>query len=198
MGVIRGLLDRIVLLCAVVAAGCVPSFIAQYRQHASGRLEQVLADLAPFQLIADREHGGSLTALIQHHLQSSDATFHGEGAALQNMVDAADHLHATLQGLDTDLYHQSLYLLLHGDAEFHNALEVFYRVLLAGGILAILYISLRLIIQRPHSSRSGTLVQRAMRAEAWRICRRGPLPYAFAIAGGAILSLLPISSLALR
>jgi hypothetical protein len=121
VGVIRGLLDRIVLLCAVVAAGCVPSFIAQYRQHASGRLEQVLADLAPFQLIADREHGGSLTALIQHHLQSSDATFHGEGAALQNMVDAADHLHATLQGLDTDLYHQSLYLLLHGDPKLARA-----------------------------------------------------------------------------
>ena len=121
MGVIRGLLDRIVLLCAVVAAGCVPSFIAQYRQRASGRLEQVLADLAPFQQIADREHGGSLTALIQHHLQSSDATFHGEGAALQNMVDAADRLRALLQGLDTDLYHQSLYLLLHGDPKLARA-----------------------------------------------------------------------------
>ena len=121
MGVIRGLLDRIVLLCAVVAAGCVPSFIAQYRQHASGRLEQVLADLAPFQQIADREHGGSLSALIQHHLGSSDATFHGEGAALQNMVAAADRLRALLQGLDTDLYHQCLYLLLHGDAGLARA-----------------------------------------------------------------------------
>jgi hypothetical protein len=121
LGVIRGLLDRIVLLCAVVAAGCVPSFIAQYRQRASGRLDQVLADLAPFQQIAEREHGGSLAALIQHHLQSSDATFHGEGAALQNMVDAADRLRAMLQGLDTDLYHQCLYLLLHGDAGLAHA-----------------------------------------------------------------------------
>jgi hypothetical protein len=121
MAVIRGLLDRIVLLCAVVAAGCVPSFIAQYRQRASGRLEQVLADLRPFQQIADRELGGSLGALIQHHLQSSDASFHGEGAALQNMLDAADCLRALLHGLDTDLYHQCLYLLLHGDPKLARA-----------------------------------------------------------------------------
>lgn len=127
MGVIRGLLDRVVLLCAVVAAGCVPSFIAQYRQRASGRLDQVLADLAPFQQIAEREHGGSLAALIQHHLQSSDATFHGEGAALQNMVDAADRLRTLLQGLDTDLYHQCLYLLLHGDAGLARATWVLFE-----------------------------------------------------------------------
>jgi hypothetical protein len=115
MSVIRGLLDRIVLLLAVVLAGCVPSFIAQYRQRASGRLEQVLADLAPFQLIADHEHGGSLTALVQYHLQSTDPTFHGEGAALQGMLNSADQLRALLHGLDTDLYHQCAYLLVHGD-----------------------------------------------------------------------------------
>jgi prepilin peptidase CpaA len=42
------------------------------------------------------------------------------------------------------------------------------------------------------------LVRRVLRAEAWRINRRGPLPYAFAIAGGAILTLLPISFPVLR
>lgn len=115
MAVIRGVLDRIVLLCAVVVAGCVPSFIAQYRQRAGGRLEQVLADLAPFQQIADREHGGNLAALVQYHLQSTDPTFRGEGAALQGMIVTAERLRALLHGLDTDLYHQCAYLLTHGD-----------------------------------------------------------------------------------
>src|ERR1039457_4926951 len=105
MPVIRGVLDRIVLLFAVVLAGCVPSFIAQYRQRASGRLEQVLADLAPFQQIADHEHGGSLADLVRYHLQSTDPTFHREGAALQSMLDSAERLRALLRGLDTDLYH---------------------------------------------------------------------------------------------
>ncbi len=66
MKVIGAILDRIVLLLAVVAAGCIPSFMVQYRQHLGGRLDQVLADLAPFQAIADRYHGGSLTELIRY------------------------------------------------------------------------------------------------------------------------------------
>jgi prepilin peptidase CpaA len=77
-------------------------------------------------------------------------------------------------------------------------LSFFYRVLLGGGVLAILYISLRYIIHPPRSLRPRNLLGRALRAEAWRISRRAPLPYAFAISAGAILTLLPISSLALR
>ena len=98
MKFLGGLLDRLVLLVAVVAAGCVPSFIVQYRQRLGGRLDQVLADLAPFQAIADRNHGGSLDELIRYHLQSSDATFHQEGAALQAMVQAAARLRSMLAG----------------------------------------------------------------------------------------------------
>jgi hypothetical protein len=124
---IRGAVDRLVLLGAVVLAGCVPSFIAQYRQRASGRLEQVLADLAPFQQIADREEGGSLPGLIQHHLQSSDPTFRSEGAALQAMLDSAERLRTLLRGLETDLYHQCAYLLLHGDPGLAHATWSIYQ-----------------------------------------------------------------------
>ncbi len=115
MRIITGLLDRLVLLIGVIAAGCVPSFIVQYRQRAGGRLDQVLADLAPFQALADRNHGGSLEALIRYHLQNGDSTFHQEGEALQSMVDAAERLRALLHALDTDLLHQCIYLLLHHD-----------------------------------------------------------------------------------
>jgi DUF2937 family protein len=154
MRYVRGLLDRIVLLCAVVIAGCVPSFIAQYRQRAAGRLEQVLADLAPFQQIADHEHGGSLAALVQYHLQSTDPTFHGEGAALQGMLDAAAHLRALLQGLDTDLYHQCAYLLVHGDLALARSTWGLYQpgfaltaqsvlfALIAGALLWLIFLGL--------------------------------------------------------
>ena len=127
MAVIRALLDRMVLLCAVLAGGCVPSFIAQYRQRASGRLQQLLADLAPFQQIADREHGGSLPALIQYHLHSNDPSFHAEGAALQSMLDSAEQLRALLHGLDADLYHQCAYLLLHADPALARATWSIYQ-----------------------------------------------------------------------
>jgi hypothetical protein len=114
MDFIRGIFDRIVLVAGTVAAGCIPSFIAQYRQRVGGRLDQVLKDLEPFQQIANQYHHGSLNELIQHHLNSTDSTFHDEGAAVQAMVSSAEHLRRALQALDTDLYHQMTYLLTGG------------------------------------------------------------------------------------
>lgn len=98
-------------------------------------------------------------------------------------------------GGDVKLWSATVLLIPpHWQVEF----SFFYRVLLGGGILAVLYLSLRMVIRRPPWSRSSSLFKRVLRAEAWRIYRRGPLPYAFAIAGGAILTLLPISFSALR
>jgi hypothetical protein len=115
MAFIRGILDRIILVTGVVAAGCIPSFIAQYRQRVGGRLDQVLQDMAPFQAIADQFHHGNLQELIKYHLLSTDQTFHDEGAALQGMVDAAEQLRQVLLALNTDLFHQLLYMLTRAD-----------------------------------------------------------------------------------
>jgi len=115
MFLLRGLLDRILLVGAIFAAACIPSFIAQYRQRLGGRLDQVLRDLAPFQEIANRNHGGDIRKLIAHHLASSDRTFHDEGSAIQAMVDAAARLKASVQALDADLLHQLSYLATNLD-----------------------------------------------------------------------------------
>jgi len=115
MAFIRGILDRIILVVGVVAAGCIPSFIAQYRQRVGGRLDQVLQDIAPFQAIANQSHHGSLQELINYHLASADATFHNEGAALQAMLDSSDQLRQALDALNTDLFHQMFYMLTKAD-----------------------------------------------------------------------------------
>ncbi|MGA7750943.1 MAG: DUF2937 family protein [Gallionella sp.] len=115
MAFVRGILDRIVLVVGIIAAGCIPSFIAQYRQRVGGRLDQVLRDIAPFQQIADQFHHGSLEELIQYHLASPDPTFHSEGAALQAMVNSAEQLRRVLEALNTDLFHQLVYLLARID-----------------------------------------------------------------------------------
>lgn len=115
MDFIRGFLDRIILVIGVVTAGCIPSFIAQYRQRVSGQLNQVLQDMAPFQAIANQFHHGSLQELIQYHLASADATFHNEGTAIQSMADSAEQLRQALEALNTDLFHQMVYLLTKAD-----------------------------------------------------------------------------------
>lgn len=106
MGLVSGLLDRLVLLGCTVAGGCVPGFLAQYRQRVGGRLDQVTQDLEPFREIARRLHGGSLDGLIRHHLASSDATFHAEGDALQAMVDAEQSLSALWSALQGSVWAQ--------------------------------------------------------------------------------------------
>ncbi|HQT89221.1 MAG TPA: prepilin peptidase [Acidiphilium sp.] len=64
-------------------------------------------------------------------------------------------------------------------------------VFVLGGLLAIVYLGLRMIIPQPSFAgvRQGSLPVRVLRAEAWRISHRGPLPYAMAIAAGGFLIL---------
>ncbi len=121
MGLIRGVLDRVVLVAAILAAGCVPSFMAQYRQRVGGRLDQVLQDLKPFEQISQRDFAGSLGALIQHHRDSLDTSFHREGDAIQQMVDAAARLREAVAALDTNLYGQFVWLVRHPDPDLFAA-----------------------------------------------------------------------------
>jgi len=63
-------------------------------------------------------------------------------------------------------------------------------VALAGGALALLYLALSRLVPAPPVTRPAALCARIRRAEQWRVRRRGPLPYASAIAAGALFVLL--------
>ncbi|MGA9665554.1 MAG: DUF2937 family protein [Gallionella sp.] len=160
MTFVRGILDRIVLVAGIVAAGCVPSFIAQYRQRVGGRLDQVLQDIAPFQQIANQFHHGSLEELIQYHLASPDSTFHNEGAALLAMVNSAEQLRRALEALNTDLFHQCVYLLTRIDPgiaratweafspSFNLTMESVVFALIVGGIVWLAFFAVWYVFDR--------------------------------------------------
>lgn len=115
MSLVRGLLDRLLLICAVVAGGLVPGFVAQYRQRLGGRLDQAQLDLAPWQKIADQFFHGDIGTLIQYHLQSKDPTFHSEGAVIRSLVAAVAHLQSEAAALHGNLFQQTAYLVVHAD-----------------------------------------------------------------------------------
>lgn len=121
MSFLRGLLDRLFLIGAVVAGGLVPGFIAQYRQRLGGRLDQARLDLEPWQRIADRFHGGDIEKLIQHHLNSIDPTFHSEGAVIRALVGTVQQLQSAVDALHSSLFHQVGYLALHADPALARA-----------------------------------------------------------------------------
>jgi prepilin peptidase CpaA len=66
-------------------------------------------------------------------------------------------------------------------------------VAIAGGVLALVYLALSLVVRRPSPGPRHGLLARLLKAEAWRIHRRGPLPYAVAIAIGALPSFINVS-----
>ncbi|HEX4387640.1 MAG TPA: DUF2937 family protein [Steroidobacteraceae bacterium] len=121
MLLLRGLLDRLLLVVAVVAGGLVPGFISQYRQRLGGRLDQARLDLDPWQKIADQFYHGDLQKLIDYHLSSQDATFHAEGGAIQGLIAAVQHLQAAADSLHGTLLQQMRYLVLHADPSLLRA-----------------------------------------------------------------------------
>jgi hypothetical protein len=121
MRFLRGLIDRVLLIAAVVAGGLVPGFIAQYRQRLGGRLDQAQLDLAPWQHIADQYHHGDLGQLIQYHLASHDATFHAEGSVIQALVQTVQRLQLAVDALHTALWRQIAYLSTHTEPDLLRA-----------------------------------------------------------------------------
>jgi hypothetical protein len=115
MSLLRGLMDRLLLICAVVAGGLVPGFISQYRQRLGGMLDQARIDLTPWQRIADQYFHGDLAQLIQYHLASKDATFHSEGAAISSLVASVQHLQSEVAALHGNVFQQAAYLAFHAD-----------------------------------------------------------------------------------
>jgi Protein of unknown function (DUF2937) len=127
MPLLRGLLDRAVLIVGVFAGGMVPSYLAQYRQRVGGALGQALKDLAPFQEIANRFHDGSLSKLVQHHLASTDPTFRAEGVAIQAIVDSVAALRHAVNALDANAFQQLRYLITQGDPALLDATWAAFR-----------------------------------------------------------------------
>jgi hypothetical protein len=121
MLLLRGLLDRLLLVCAAVAGGLVPGFIAQYRQRLGGRLDQARLDLQPWQSLADRFYHGDLNALVQYHLSSSDPKFQAEGVIIRSLVATVQQLQSAAAALHGSLLHQISWLVLHADPSLTRA-----------------------------------------------------------------------------
>lgn len=121
MFLVRGLLDRLFVVAAVIAGGLVPGFITQYRQRLGGRLDQARLDLAGWQKIADQLFHGDLNELIRYHAASRDPTFHAEAQVIQNLVSTVQQLQQAVAALHGSLVQQMGYLALHMDAGLARA-----------------------------------------------------------------------------
>ena len=167
MPLIRGLIDRAILVGGALCSGTAPSFIVQYRQRVGGHLEQVSRSLSPWRDIADKLHEGSLDALVQHHLNSTDPTFHAEGAAIQAMINDERALRLAVDSLSGDLQQQLWYIVWQSDAEILKATWAEYQpsfafsfeslvlAVVSGILLSASFVVLWTIVARIASARRG-------------------------------------------
>jgi hypothetical protein len=121
VNLLRGLVDRILLVSAVITGGLVPGFIAQYRQRLGGRFDQARLDLEPWQRIADQFYHGSIEQLVQYHLSNADPSIRSEGAVIQALAANEQQLQRAVDAMQSNLLHQIAYLALHPDAELARA-----------------------------------------------------------------------------
>jgi prepilin peptidase CpaA len=122
--------------------------------------------------------------LFDHHLMTGLLI-----AGFTFVILFAVWLLGAMGGGDVKLWAASVLLIPPG---LQPEMNFFFSVVLLGGVLAVLYYALSWVV-RPLHSRAHTLPARVLRAELWRIRRRAPLPYALAIAGGALVTYLPLS-----
>jgi len=112
---IRSIIFITVFVSGFFAGGLFPSFSTQYHLRLQAQYDQVSIDLAPFEEIARQYHGGSLDALVQHHLDSTDPTFHAEGEAIQLMINSQAQLAESKAAAEAPYVDQLIYFYRHAD-----------------------------------------------------------------------------------
>jgi hypothetical protein len=117
----RTILFIVVFGLGFVSGGLLPSFSLQYHQRLQAQYDQVDMDLAPFQGIAVSFHDGSMAALVQHHLNSTDPTFHAEGEAIQLMIDSHARLAESKAAAEAPYVDQAVYFYKHMDESVASA-----------------------------------------------------------------------------
>jgi hypothetical protein len=136
---LRTLIYLTLFATGFLIGGVFPSFSVQYQQRVLAQYEQITTDLAPFQEIANRHHGGSMDALIEHHLKSGDPTFYDEGIAIQMMATNHAELAATATSLEGPAFDQVVYLVQQGDLEIARATWDVYTPTLITSEQAIIF-----------------------------------------------------------
>ena len=108
----------IVLACLAILAGIqIPNLIDQYEKRIDAHLREVVANLKPYQAVANQYTGGSLDQLLELHRTSTEKAFQEEGNAIAEMMKRKQRFEADLAELQASLPQKIVHILLRGDRE---------------------------------------------------------------------------------
>jgi hypothetical protein len=146
----------IVIACMTMLAGIqIPNLVDQYEKRIDAHLREVIANLKPFQDVANKYTGGSIEQLIEVHRRSSEKPFQDEGNAIAQMVQRKQRFEADLAELQASLPVKVINVLLRGDrelmdetlAQYTYAVPLTQDALLAGAAaVAIVLVLIELLL----------------------------------------------------
>ncbi len=104
MNIIKGLLDRIIFAIGVLLFMQVPHFIDQYEQRLGGYYQAQVKNLAQYQQIANQQHQGNLSALIDEFESSSKRSVQQTGNHVLEMSEQTEQLKNDVMVLANDSF----------------------------------------------------------------------------------------------
>lgn len=141
----------IVIACIALLAGIqIPNLVDQYEKRIDAHLREVIANLKPYQEIANKYTGGSLDQLLELHRRSAEKAFQDEGNAIAEMIRRKLRFESDLAALQTNLPMKVMHILLKGDRElidetlgqYTYAVPLSQDALLAGAATAAIILAL--------------------------------------------------------
>lgn len=152
----------------------VPGFMDQYTKRVSAHHSEVARNFAGFQETANRYFGGSVEALIAHHVASTDQAFRDEARSIREMYERLTALTAELAALRGSLIKQLIHVAFRGNREILDETWSAYSYTVplsppavvsgvtSGAVLAMLVEGLLVGLVRlvyPRRARSGSATQ---------------------------------------
>jgi hypothetical protein len=109
---------RLIVFSAGLLIGIqVPSFVDQYAKRVSAHQSEVARNFAGFQDTANRYFGGSIEALIAHHIASKDQVFQDEARSIQELSARLTALTGELAAMRGPLIRQIIHVVFRPNRE---------------------------------------------------------------------------------
>src|ERR1700722_1792907 len=100
---LRAYVRLVVFALGLLAGVQVPGFVDQYAKRVSAHYIEASKTFAGFQHLADQYFGGSVDALIAHHVASADAVFHDEANNIEAISARLKRLGVELEAMNRPL-----------------------------------------------------------------------------------------------
>lgn len=104
----------------------VPGFVDQYAKRVSAHHIEVARNFAGFQDTANRFFGGSVEALVTHHLASADQVFKDEARTIQAMYERLTLLTVELAAMRVSLIEQIIHVAFRPNKELLDETRTAY------------------------------------------------------------------------